>query len=360
MPNLSNQTHPIRRLAIVLLALFAVVALIDVLLATRPLMLAYVSVDSQRLLTGTGLPATWTNLLAVALTVACIAIAATALVGLVRIAPIAPYAVLAPMLVGSCVLLLGQLAIVWPVPVPKSLFIAMATLLVVGGGSLFNRSGLLTGSAGVILAAVPLLLVGVGYAFSYGELGTMQPFDRGGQMVALVMAFCMIGAPLFAVSLRRPRSPQGHNAAQLAARIQAAEARERDAQRQLVLDPMLQPRQAIGRWSSARWLWLATLLGCSAFAITVYLEASMELTRSLSDQTALNRQHGEQHAAAMAAMRSEFESERAQLLERIRTSTAIADRNARGPALPVDGRASNQSRRAESFSLRAPRSATGR
>ena len=340
--------EPLRVLPVVLISLFAVVAAVDMLLVAQPPVVLSLRSSWQQLVHAGGIPTTWGNLLAAGVGVAGIAVAAAILSAFIRIAHTAPYATLAPVLVGCCTLVLGRMPVSLPVPVSVPLFAGLTTLLLIGGGNLFRRSGFFLNSAGALLASTPLALLWAGYFGGHSGQATPPPFDRNAQVFMFVLAFVSIGAPLLAIACRRPRRANwGDNADELGgqivdlmARAEAGEARAAAAERQLRQhggEPRLSAEdEALSmRHSPSIWMRLASWFCLAAFLAGAYFAGYVPLQKRLTTQVRLNKTQVEQHAAALNAMRERFEHERQDLEQQLAAAQGASDKaGAHNPSAP--------------------------
>ena len=154
--------EPLRSLPLVLTCLFVAVAAVDAVLALQPGLLSALRSHWQQALPAGVSP--WATLSAAAVIVGGVSLAATLLAGFIRGVRAAPYLCLAPLWVGSCMLVIGRLPFLLPLPVPPPMFIASCALLFVGGGVLFERRAPLWNALGALLCLLPPALLALGYA----------------------------------------------------------------------------------------------------------------------------------------------------------------------------------------------------
>jgi hypothetical protein len=314
---------------LVLISLLVVVAAVDVLLVLQPALILSLRNGWQHALGSGGIPTTWASLVAAGVSVAGIAIAAAVLSTFIRGVQVAPYVMLAPLLVGCCMLVIGRMQIDLPVPVSAPVFAAIGTFLLIGGGSLFRSRSFRAYCAGALLVAAPLALLSAGYFGLQGSHAAAQhPFDRTAQMFTFVLAFASMGAPLLAIACRRLRSAAGSWAdgadelggqiVELVERAEASEARASEAERRLAQRggrPTLhlatdEDALAMMRPASGPWLRWAGWMGCAALLTGAYAVGYAPLQKRLNTQIRLNKAQVEQQAQALTALRSRFDQER--------------------------------------------------
>jgi hypothetical protein len=338
---------------LVLVSLLVVVAAVDLLLVLQPALILSLRNGWQHALPAGGLPATWTSLLAAGVAVAGISIAAAVLSTFIRGVQAAPYAILAPVLVGCCTLVIGRMQVDLPLPVSPALFAAIGTLLLVGGGNLFRSGSFRANCAGTLLVATPLALLSAGYfSIQGGHAAAQHPFDRTAQMFTFVLALASIGAPLLAIACRRLRRAPGDWAegadelggqlVELLERAEASEARAREAEHRLAQRGGRGTLQlatdddalAMMRPASAPWLRWAGWLCFAVFLTGAYVAGYAPLQKRLNTQIRLHKALIEQQAQALSALRSRFDQERRALEQQLAAaqSPGSAAPAAEGPA----------------------------
>jgi hypothetical protein len=333
--------EPLRMLPVVLTSLFVVVAAVDLLLVAQPALILSLREGWQHALSVSGVPITWGSLLAAGVAVAGIAIAAAVLSTFLRAVQGAPYAMLAPVLVGGCMLVAARLPVTLPLPVSAPLFLGVATLLLTGGGNLFRRGSFLSSCAGALLVAAPLALLAAGYLSLTGAAAaTHQPFDRNMQIFTFVLAFCTLGAPLLAIACRRPGHANawaddgdgmGGQIIELLERAQASEERAVAAERALARGGRSTLRLAsdddalaMMRPRGSAWFRWASWICCAAFLVGAYFAGYEPLQKRLNTQLRINKVQVEEQAHALTALRARFDRERSALEEQLAAANGNA------------------------------------
>jgi hypothetical protein len=154
---------PMRTFPLALLALVAITACVDLLLAFQPTVIWPLRDGFQRWVgTGTGL-SSWPGLFAASISVVSIAVAAAILVSFIHGVKRAPYVWLASMFVSTCMLVMNGLSVKLPWPGPTPFFTALSVLLLISGGAVFLLGSVLRICTGIMLIFVPFVLLLVGY-----------------------------------------------------------------------------------------------------------------------------------------------------------------------------------------------------
>jgi hypothetical protein len=260
----------LRRLPLLLLCLFAVVAIVDILLVLRPGLVNSLGERFAPALTGSATPS-WARLMAASVTLGALALTAALLAGFARGVRSAPYLWLAPTWAASCAFVVAHLQLPLPLPLTTPHYAAFAALLWVGGGALFRADSFAGNCVGAALLATPLVLLSMSYMLVHtGPEAAIYPFDFRARLLTLVVGLASVGTPLIAIAWPRERATTTarHEDDRLSAqmldlleRARDSEARAMDAERRLrqletkfararAADALVAPRPRIA--SSAR------------------------------------------------------------------------------------------------------------
>jgi hypothetical protein len=352
--------EPLRSLPLVLTCLFVAVAAVDAVVALQPGWLSALRSRWQQALPAGASP--WATLSAAAVIIGGVAVAASILVGFIRGVRAAPYLSLAPLWVGSCMLVIGRLPFELPLPLPPPAFIASCALVFVGGGVLFERRALLWNALGVVLCLLPPGLLALGYGLAPGAA-----FDGNAALLLLVVVLAAAGAPIIAIAGRVHGTRLGPITAEeldvhdmlaqqdaLASQVTELAQRARDledralrAERQLAVQPAWQPavpRLALQadeltpalalRRSSSWYSWIAPVLlaFAAAAAFATYALLYLPLQAELASQQQQNALQAEAQSDAIAAVRAGYERERQALeLQLTAAKASLAEQTAAQP-----------------------------
>ena len=341
--------EPLRSLPLVLTCLFVAVAAVDALVALQPGLLGALRSRWQQAVPIGSSP--WATLLAAAVIVGGVALTATMLASFIRSVRAAPYVCLAPLWVGSCMLVIGRLPFELPLPVPAPAFIASCALVFVGGGVLFERRAALWNALGALLCLLPPALLALGYG-----LAPEARFDGNAALMLAVVVLAAAGAPIIAIASRVHGPRVGpltaddmieqealarqevfdSQIAELAARVRETEERAVRAERQLAVQPAWQPdvvpRLAlhqdeltpalIVRRTAYPWLAPTLLVLCALGAAGGYLFAYLPLQAELTSQQQQNALQAEAQSDAIAAVRTGYDRERRALEQQLTEAKA--------------------------------------
>lgn len=348
--------EPLRNLPITLVALFIVMAAVDVLLVTQPALVRSLRDDWQSWVHGS-ISAPWATLVGAVATIGGLAIAAATLTLAVRGIVEAPYLWLASALVAGCCFSISSLPVDLPVRMPTPAFAGMSALLLFGGGAFFQSRATLFNMTGLFLTSTPLALLGVGYMRARTNAGAPYTVDHNAQIVLGLLLLASAGTILIAVAARRLRALGGgaalaaHTGEQLAELIERARSSEqRAAEAESQLEHALQraggaPRlleddEYPGRRRSRGWgRWLViSLLSIGAGA--AYFTAYLPLERQLASQRKWNHEQSRKHGSELAALRADLQRER----EKFEAQLAAAPQ----PAAPIKPEAKKKAAAVES------------
>lgn len=321
--------EPLRNLPITLVALFIVMAAVDVLLVMQPSLVRSLRDDWQSWVHGS-ISAPWATLVGAVATVGGLAIAAATLTLAVRGIVEAPYLWLASALVAGCCFSISSLPVDLPVRMPTPAFAGMSALLLFGGGAFFQSRATLFNMTGLFLTSTPLALLGVGYLRARTSTGARYTVDDNAQIVLGLLLLASVGTILISIAARRLRAiggaaalatPTGEQLAELLERARSSEQRAAEAEYQLehVLRQaggaprLMEDDEYMGRRRSRGWFrWLLIsflLIGGGAAYFTAYLP----LEQQLVSQRKFNHEQTRKHASELAALRADVEREREEL-----------------------------------------------
>jgi histone H1/5 len=328
--------EPLRNLPIVLISLFIVVAGVDALLALQPGILqslrAYFSAPASG---GT----TSSALAAAAMIVGGVALSATTLAAFIRGVRTAPYLCITPVWVCACMLAIARLHTPLPLPVPTSAFVAISALLFVSSGVLFESTSRVSNLIGTAASLLPLTLLSIGYAFN---TDAQASFGSDSFLMLFVLALAAAGAPAIAVACRangaKVLGGQASNAdmnlqvVELIERARQSEERAAQAERQLMASGSIPPvvvssgprlaldddEMALSRsGGSSSWLGWAAAGVVLAATIGWYMIGVAPLRGELATAEQVNAKQVQEHTAALASMRADFERKRANLEQQL-------------------------------------------
>jgi len=328
--------EPLKSLPIVLISLFIVVAAVDALLALQPGLLqslrAYWSTPPAG---GT----TSSALTAASLIVGGVAFSATVLAGFIRGVRSAPYLCITPVWVCACMLAIARVQTPLPLPVPTSAFVAISALLFVGSGVLFESTSRLSNLIGTAASLLPLTLLSIGYAFN---ADAQASFNGDSMLMLFVLALAGAGAPAIAVACRangarvlggQSTVPEaaGAQIVALLERARVSEERAARAELQLAAGGALQPHAANAprlalddeelaltkpRGGSAWFGWAAAAV-VLALTVAWYAFGYAPLRGELANAEQASATQAEEHAAALARLRADFERKRTDLEQQL-------------------------------------------
>jgi hypothetical protein len=327
--------EPLRNLPIVLISLFIVVAGVDALLALQPGILqslrAYWSTPANG---GT----TSSALAAAAMIVGGVALSATALAAFIRGVRTAPYLCITPVWVCACMLAIARLHTPLPLPVPTSAFVAISALLFVSSGVLFESPSRVSNLIGTAASLLPLTLLSIGYAFN---TDAQASFGSDSFLMLFVLALAAAGAPAIAVACRAngakvlggPAATADTNLqlVELLERARLSEERAASAERRLAASGSLAPiaieaprlaldadELALARsGGSNAWLGWAAAGVVVAVMIGWYVIGYAPLRGQLATAQQVNAKQVQEHTAALASLRADFEHKRADLEQQL-------------------------------------------
>jgi hypothetical protein len=331
--------EPLRALPVVLISLFVVVGAVDILIALQPSIMQSLRTALQGPPNAGG---TSSTLATAALIVGGVALAATTLTVFIRGVRSAPYLCITPVWVCACMLAIARLQIQLPLPVPTAAFVAVSALLFVGSGVLFETTSRMSNLIGTALSLLPLTLLSIGYALT---TNTHATFDADAMLMLFVLTLAAAGAPAIAIACRAngakvfggsmpATEAMSAQLVELLERARMSEERAVRAERQLMSGglqlaaasgprltvdddelALMRPRatQSWHGWAAAAVL-LAVALGGYAFA---YAPLKGEITSLLQS----NHRQTEQHAAALATLRTDFARQRTELEQKFAAAT---------------------------------------
>jgi hypothetical protein len=320
-------SESVRNLPVVLLSLFIAIAAVDVLLVTQPTFVHSLRDSWQSLLVG-GVDDPWPTVLGAAASVACAAVAAAVLTVVVRGIVEAPYLWLASALVSGCSLAIARMTVQIPLGLPTPVFAGMSALLLVGGGAFLQGRSTLLHVTGTFLAAIPLALLAFGYMQGRTSTGAEYDIDHAAQLLLGTLAIASVGTMMIALASRRLHAlggsaalgtPSPEQMAELIERTRASELRAAEAEYRLHLVrdgdsvPHLDDAYEITRMRGSSFgrfaFWALVLLGIGGGAFGFFARY-LPLQQQLASQQKLNHTLTEQHAAAVAKLRADFDRER--------------------------------------------------
>jgi colicin import membrane protein len=327
--------EPLRNLPIVLISLFIVVAGVDALLALQPGILqslrAYFSAPASG---GT----TSSALAAAAMIVGGVALSATTLAVFIRGVRTAPYLCITPVWVCACMLAIARLHTPLPLPVPTSAFVAISALLFVSSGVLFESTSRVSNLIGTAASLLPLTLLSIGYAFNSDAQAS---FGSDSFLMLFVLALAAAGAPAIAVACRangaRVLGGQASHAdtslqvVELLERARLSEERAEHAERQLMASGSIPPvvlsgprlaldddELALSRSGGSNgWIGWAAAGVVLVATIGWYMIGVAPLRGELATAEQVNAKQVQEHTAALASMRADFERKRTDLEQQL-------------------------------------------
>jgi hypothetical protein len=221
-----------------LVALLAVVAAVDVLLACQPALLTSLSDAWRSAVPMRMVRAPLDQVLVATFAVASVVVTSAVLLAFVRAVRVAPHTSLAPAWVSLCTL--SMITVEGPLPVSPVLFAGVNALLVVGAGVSLHSGSRIGTVGGWLLVISPLALFGASYA---DPATAPLPFGHGALVFLIGLVLSAVGVSLIAF-MRKPdpavREVEGLDdinvVAELFAQVERAErseARAAELERQL-------------------------------------------------------------------------------------------------------------------------------
>lgn len=351
--------EPLRSLPIVLISLFVVVAGVDALLAIQPALLQSLREYWAAPTSGGTMSSA---LAAAAVIVGGVALSATTLAVFIRGVRSAPYLCITPVWVCACMLAIARVHTPLPLPVPTSAFVAISALLFVSSGVLFESTSRVSNLIGTAASLLPLTLLSIGYAFN---TDAQASFGGDSFLMLFVLALAAAGAPAIAVACRAngARVLGGHAASvdtsaqmgELLERVRESEERAAHAERQLMATGSIAPvtlsngprlgldddEFALSRsGGSGGWLGWAAAGLVLAGAIGWYAIGYAPLSSKLALAERASAKHAEQHAAALATLRADFERKRGDLEQQLAAAQPTAAGSATAAAPQPSGTSS--------------------
>jgi hypothetical protein len=286
---------------------------------------------------GSGAPPWVLPVAAAGIAVAGGAIGVIALSTVARLAQRNPFLWLGPVLVAFTMIVLAGVnaRLPWPA-MPLPAFASLSGLALLGGGAVLQMPGRAGRVAGALLISLPLSSLIVGYAVSpLGFANSMSASGaQGGALVTVILGLTSVGVAATALIARaedletvaRMRAVLEQQRLQLIDAIEVgrlSEARVRDAERRMeLLEHGIMPSHADddaalramkgGAQSSSALQWALTAaaamlcLACGALYFGLYQPAA----RKLQAQSAVLAQISGKHAAELAAVRTQAESQK--------------------------------------------------
>lgn len=320
-------SESVRNLPVVLISLFIAVAGVDILLVTQPAFVSSLRDGWQGWMQG-GVVAPWATVLGAAASVACVAVAAAVLTVVVRGIVEQPYLWLASALVAGCSFAIIRMNVEVPLRLPTPVFACMSAVLLVGGGAFVQGRSVMFSVTGIFLLAVPLALLAIGYTQGQTSSGAAYSLDQNARLLLGTLSIASAGTLVIAIAARKLRAlggsaalgtPSAEQLAELIERARAGELRAAEAEYRLHLvrdeerapqlddDFELLRSRGAGLRRFAWWTLAAFVVGGAAYA---FFAGYLPLQHQLASQQKINHTLTERHAAAIAKLRAEVNSER--------------------------------------------------
>jgi hypothetical protein len=228
----------LRALPFMLVLLVLVVASVDLLIAIQPPFLRSLDVVLRRYAAISGVRATWSSMTAAAISLACVALAASLLLTFIRSFQAAPYVGLAPPLIAFSAWVMARIPIALPLHVTPQIFAGFAAFLVFSGGAMLCAAVYRNKVLGAFLLTAPVFLLAISYALTRGHADAARfPLDQHAQLLFLMLTMATIGTALIAIvwprGLTASAAVGSTQLVELMERARASEERAAEAERRL-------------------------------------------------------------------------------------------------------------------------------